>query len=155
MKTLTSLTLAISVLAILRTAVIMLAPDKYRREMKGIISLIIVITVGSIITGMDFSFDGLNADKPGYNLSLNAHDRLLQDELEGRIEEYIGNFLNEEGIECKKIEVTTNIDDARCIFITEASLTLDERYRENEPYITSLIEDKIGKIGIKIFYGDG
>lgn len=149
------ITLLISCLAIVQTLLSLLAPDKYRREIRAILSLSAVIALAAAASNADFS--GISSDFSDIRITENGFnsDDLIKKELEGKIADYIGSFLEEEGIICKKIEVISTIDADRRISITEASLELDEKYRERLPYITTLIEEKIGKIKIDICCGDG
>ena len=154
MKFLTSLTLTVCVLSVIYTAMMMLVPDRFRRELRSVLSLITVVTLGAVILGADFSdvsarFENLSFDSGTY-----TRDQLVQSELETRIADYIGSLLSEQGISCKKITVGTTIDEQRRISITKASLTLDTAYQAQEAAITSLIRKNIGEIEVKITYED-
>ena len=154
MKFLTSLTLTICVLSILYTAMMMLVPDRFRRELRSVLSLIVVVTLGAVIIGADFSdisarFENLSFESGSY-----SRDRLIQSELETRIADYISTLLTEQGISCKKITVGTTIDELRRISITKASLALDSVYRAQESIVTSTIQKNIGDIEVNIAYED-
>lgn len=154
MRFLTSLTLTVCILSILYTAMMMLVPDRFRRELRSVLSLIVVVTLGAVILGADFSdisarFENLSFDSGTY-----SRDQLIQTELETRISDYIGTLLDEQGISCKKITVGTTIDELRRISITKASLTLDSAYQAREALITSLISKNIGDIEVNITYED-
>ena len=154
MKFLTSLTLTVCVLSILHTAMMMLVPDRFRRELRAVLSLISFVTLGAVILGADFSdvasrFQNLTFDETAY-----TRDSLIQRDLEDRIAEYIGAVLLEKGIECKKIEVRTTIDEQRRISITKASLWCDKSYESDDAAITSLVKMKIGDIEVNTTYED-
>lgn len=152
MMFLTDLTLTICVLSLICTALMMLVPDRFRREIRSVIALIAAVTVCAMLLGVDISDISSELGTLSFNKDLATHDRLVQDELEGRISEYIASFLLEDGIECKKVEVRTTIDEQRRISITEASLELDDRDRDRESKARSLIREKIGEIDVKISY---
>lgn len=153
MKLITNLTLTICVLSLCSTAILMLAPDRYRREIRSVVSLVTVVSVGAIILGADYS--DLPA-LPAYDFDapLAASDELVQRELESRLSDYLFTFLEEEGITAKKVEVGTTIDNSRSIFITKASLWLDHDSAELVPFAEAKIKEKIGDIEVKIIYED-
>lgn len=154
MRFLTSLTLTICTLSILYTAMMMLVPDRFRRELRSVLSLISVVTLGAVILGADFSDVNARFNSLSFDGSVSSRDRLIQSELETRIADYISTVLSEHGISCKKITVGTTIDEQRCISITKASLAVDESFRTQDALITSLIVNKIGDIEVKITYED-
>ena len=154
MKFLTSLTLTVCTLSILYTAVMMLVPDRFRRELRSVLSLITAVTLGAVIIGADFSdisarFESLSFESASY-----SRDDLVQADLEARIADYILSVLSDRGITCKKISVGTTIDEQRRISITKASLTLEKSFQAQDALITSLISAKIGDIEVNITYED-
>lgn len=155
MKFFTQTVLAAAVLGTLHILLLALAPDKYRREIKAIISLITVITIASLLSGADFSDITSSLKEIELSESVYSNDELVKKDLEGRIEQYLEALLSEQGIECKKISVGTTIDESRRIFITKASLRLSEEYSDREPEIRELIKTRIGEIGTEISYEDG
>lgn len=154
MKTLAGITLAICALSVVHTALSMLAPDRYRREMRAIVALIAVAALAHVISGADFSYDDFDLGDISGGTFL-SRDDLIKKELEDKISDYIFSLLSERGIVPKKISVTATIDGQRRISITKASLTLDQSYREEEPKISSLIRENVADIPIDYFYGDG
>lgn len=154
MKTLAELAFTVSLLSAINALILMLAPDRYRREIKAVLSLIIVASVFSVISGADFTLlpegtlRGLDD-----NIKFSA-DIAVQRELENKVSEYIGGLLDERGIEYKNISVETSIDADRRIFITKASLRLSPQLRDSEELISSIIEEKIGKIDREFIYED-
>ncbi len=154
MKTLAGITLAVCALSVVHTALSMLAPDRYRREMRTIVALIAVAALAHVISGADFSYDDFDFGDLSGGAFL-SRDDLIKKELEDKISDYISSLLSERGIVPKKISVTATIDGQRRISITKASLTLDRTYREEEPKISSLIRENVADIPIDYFYGDG
>lgn len=154
MKFLTSLTLTVCTLSILYTAMMMLVPDRFRRELRSVLSLIAVVTLGAVIVGADFSDVSARFENLSFENGVYSRDSLVQAELEARIADCISDILSERGITCKKITVGTTIDELRRISITKASLTLDESFQAQDALITSLISAKIGDIEVNITYED-
>lgn len=155
MKTLAGITLAVCALSVVHTALSMLAPDRYRREMRAIVALIAVAALAHVISGADFSYDDFDFGDISGSGTFLSRDDLIKKELEDKISDYISSLLSERGIVPKKISVTATIDGQRRISITKASLTLDQTYREEEPKISSLIRENVADIPIDYFYGDG
>lgn len=154
MKFLSGLCFTVCVMSIVYTALMMLAPDRFRREIKGVFALVAVITVFSSFLHADLSdisegLAGIDFERESY-----SRDELVKAELEERVAEYIKSFLAEEGIECKKISVRTTIDEQRRISISEASLEADLSQSGAEDLIRSLIAEKIGGIEVNIIYGE-
>lgn len=154
MRFLTSLTLTVCVLSILYTAMMMLVPDRFRRELRSVLSLITVVTLGAVILGADFSDISARFENLSFETGNYSRDQLIQNELETRIADYISTILSERGISCKKITVGTTIDSERRISITKASLTVENTYLQEDALITSLIKENIGDIEVKITYED-
>ena len=154
MRFLTSLTLTVCVLSILYTAMMMLVPDRFRRELRSVLSLITVVTLGAVILGADFSDISARFENLSFETGAYTRDQLIQNELETRIADYISTILYEHGISCKKITVGTTIDPERRISITKASLTVENTYLQQDALITSLIKQNIGDIEVKITYED-
>lgn len=152
MKFLTNITLTVCVLTVVCTVLMMLVPDRFRREIRSVISLIAAVTIGAMLIGADFEDISYGLENLRFDSEAASHDRLVQDELETRIGEYIASFLSEEGVECKKVSVRTTIDEQRRISITEASLRLDVSASELDSFVRALIGEKIGEIDVKISY---
>lgn len=153
MKLITNLTFTVCVLSLCSTALLMLVPDRYRREIRSVVSLVAAVSVGAIILGADYSdFPAF----PAYGLdsSLAASDELVQKELEARLSGYLQTLLEEEGVSAKKVQVRTTIDNSRSIFITKASLWLDQSSAGLAPFAESKIKEKIGDIEVEIIYED-
>lgn len=153
MKLILNLTLTVCVLSLASTALLMLVPDRYRREIRSVMSMVAVVSVGAMILGADFSdipaLSGMDFDS-----HLATSDALVQKNLENRLSDYIYTFLAEEGIPAKKVEVRTTIDNSRSIFITKASLWLDPASAQLEPLAEAKIKEKIGDIEVQIIYED-
>ncbi len=152
MNALKTLALAICVLSAAYTVLMMLVPDRYRSELRSVLSLAALVTVGAIALGADF--DGISpglSDLGRYNAEFSG-DSLVQAELEARVSDYLSTLLSERGIECKKVSVGTTIDAQRRIFITKASLRLDRAFGPREAEVRALIDEKIGEIEVEIVY---
>ena len=154
MKFLTETVFLVSSLSAVNALLLMLAPDRYRREVKAVLSLIIAASVIGTFINADFSDISGFTYAPDLSGAGYSSDEAVKKELSGRIADYIGSLMDERGISCKKIEVETSIDENRSIFITKASLWLGPDQAESEPRISSLILSKIGDIDIEFIYED-
>ena len=154
MSFLRNITLLICTASLIYTAVLMLVPDRFRREIRSVLALAAAVAVGAVITNADLSdlsgvFGEINMPQ-----SLESRDSLIQEELEERLCDYLESLLSEQGINVKKPTVGTTIDGQRRISITDAGIELDSVYRERESEIRALIGEKIGEIEVKISYED-
>ncbi len=154
MSFLRNITLLICTASLIYTAVLMLVPDRFRREIRSVLALAAAVAVGAVITNADLSdlsgvFGEINMPQ-----SLESRDSLIQEELEERLCDYLESLLSEQGINVKKLTVGTTIDGQRRISITDAGIELDSVYRERESEIRALIGEKIGEIEVKISYED-
>lgn len=154
MKLISNLTLTVCVLSLASTVILMLVPDRFRREIRSVVSLVAVVSVGAIILGADYS-DLPALPKADLDPQPAASDELVRLELESRLSDYVFTLLEEEGITVKKVEVGTTIDNSRSIFITKASLWLDPASERLAPLAEAKIKEKIGDIEVQIIYGDG
>ena len=154
MSFLKHITLTVCVLSIIYTVLMMLVPDRFRRELRSVLSLLVVVSIGAMLLGADLSDISSEFSGISFSTELSSHDYLVQSELEERLAEYIESFLAEEGTFVKKVSVGTTIDEQRRISITKASLILDEADTGREQRIRALIEEKIGKIEVEISYED-
>ena len=152
MRFLLGLTLTVCTVSVISTALMMLAPDRFRREIKAVISLITAVALCSAILKTDFSGLAEKFSLPDFDSEAVSNDRLIQGELESRISEYLQSLLEEEGIDVKKVSVGTTIDGNRRISITKASLRLGSEEKPREEQVRSLIAQKIGQIDVEIYY---
>ncbi len=145
-----SFSLTIAVLSLIFVLVILLTPDKYRRQMQIVLSVILSLTLSALLVGADFS--DFSAFANNYKLDesgISSQDKMILEELEGKLSEHIKTILDENEIAAEKITVKTNIDGDRCIFISKISLTIKE---ESKASITkAVIEKNIGKTEVEIF----
>lgn len=154
MSFLRSAALTVCLLSVICTLFMMLVPDRYRRDIRSVISLIAAVAVISLILGADFSDISSGFESPDFQSGAEARNQLVQRELESRVGDYIASFLGEEGINCKNISVRTTIDGQNSIFITDVGLWLDPSDEEREPLVRSLIAKKIGTAEVSISYED-
>lgn len=154
MRFLRDITMTVCILSLIYTALMMLVPDRFRRELRTVLAMTAAVTLGAMLLGADMSdistqFGGLSFDAEDIQ-----YKNMVQSELEARLEEYITTLLSESGTEVKKLTVRTTIDEQNRISITEASLELDGVYRGQEAQIRGLLSEKIGDIEVKISYED-
>lgn len=154
MKFLSEITLTVCVLSVICTVMMMLVPDRYRRDIRSVVSLIAAIAIIASVLGADFSDIGADFESISFQSGVETRNSLIQSDVEKRLEDYMTSFLAEKGIKCKNIRVRTTIDEQNSIFITEAELLLDSSDKEREPFIRSILAEKIGEIDVKISYGD-
>ena len=135
--------LTVCMLSVISTLFMMLVPDRFRRDIKSVISLI-----------ADFSDLGTDFNSIEFQQSTASRNRLIQSEVESRAADIIASFLEENGISCKNIAVRTTIDGQNSIFITETDILLDSSEKEREQFVRSIIAERVGDIEVKIRYED-
>lgn len=154
MKLITDLTLTVCLISVVSVIILMLSPDRLRREMKTVVAIVSAAAICAALSHGELTFMPEGFENIALSYETLERDRLVQAELEERVGGYISSFLEEAGIECKKVSVGTTIDGQRRIFITGASLELAEKNAETEARATALIKEKIGDIEVKISYGE-
>ncbi len=146
--------LTVCMLSVISTLFMMLVPDRFRRDIKSVISLIAAVAIVTLILGADFSDLGTDFNSIEFQQSTASRNRLIQSEVESRAADIIASFLEENGISCKNIAVRTTIDGQNSIFITETDILLDSSEKEREQFVRSIIAERVGDIEVKIRYED-
>ncbi len=155
MKTLVTVTLLISVLAVVNTLVLSLSPDRYRREFRAMLSLMSLAAIGSVLLGADFSdISSRFEDIALPDMSI-KRDEAITSELDKKLQEYLFTCLAEKGIAPENIFIETTIDAERRIFITKARITLPAGYSGREGEIKSLLDGILGSGVAEIITEDG
>ncbi len=150
-----NLTISICVLSLMYFIIMLITPDRYKRQLRSLISIIAAVTIGGIVLGADFSFDGIpQIESESLNGSVSYADQLVISELEKRLEEQIGKMIQEAQIPMEKISVETNIDDDNCIFISKISMTIGGSREKYEAEAIRLVETKIGDISIDLTFSE-
>ena len=144
-----NLTLTITVLSVIFVIANLLTPDKYRKQMQIILSIISAVSIAGIVLSADFSDLSSFAEEIAFeNSDVSYTDKAVLTELNKSLSEHIESMIKESGIEVKKVSVKTNIDDERCIFISKISLTIKDISKKDA--ILRLIESKIGQTEVEI-----
>lgn len=150
MNPLSKIVLTITVLTIVRALLLALSPDRWRRDIKTVISVICVIILAGVLTHTDFStldsaFSDVEMPSPRFE-----RDALIQSELEKKLSDYVTALLDEKGISTQKVEIKTTISPERSISITEAILTMNETEALRLEEAVSLIKEKVGDIEVQV-----
>lgn len=153
MTFLKDLTLAVCVLSAIHTVLMMLAPDRYRQELRTVVALAAAVTVCGFMLRADLSELSFGISELDPDSVSDQRNSLVQRELENKIEQYISSFLEESGTECKKVSVRTTIDGQSCIFITEVEITLDPDGIDIQ-HVKEAVREKIGDVDVKIISGE-
>ena len=95
--------------------------EKFGRQLKMIFSLVFVTGIVSAAISCDFDFEipafAEVEDYEGYNNLDSTADQAVKNETEKRVNEYIENLLEENGISFEKISSDININDDNSINI--------------------------------------
>lgn len=157
MTFLKNLTLSICVLSVVYLIVSMLSPDRYKRQIRAVLSLICAVTVAGVILGSaDEDFDtGIDINgSQSLSGSQEYATNLILSELESKLDEQIGNMMLQSGVPVQKISVKTNIDDEGSIFISEISMTVDGSKDEYEQKIKGITSEKIGEVSMNLTFSE-
>lgn len=153
MSIIKEITLLISAFSVAYCIIMLLTPDKYRRQIKSLVALTLTVSLGSVIIGADFDINSfISADYSKMDSSYYIADDMVQKELEARLEHSIKSIFEENSIPIEKISVSTNIDKDNCIFISKISLTVSGSRKEYQLLIEQVAESRIGDVAVETVY---
>lgn len=150
MTWLKNITLCICAYSLLHTIIKLLAPNRLYPQVKTVMSLLLAITVGTMLLNIDISDMSDQLNSISYSQNLSQEDELVVAEIEARLSDYLFSALSERGIEAKKVEVKTNIDEQYCISISEAWITVRPEDDAKSDTIKRIVKEKIGDINVFI-----
>ncbi len=144
------LILSITVMYIGRFIISVLSPDRYKPLIKSSTSILILGVIASGILGFELKLDdisSINLDSIRYN---NQGDELLLSDLNNKLEAYIEDSLKNNGIQIEKAEISTTIDEDRCISISKIVIYIDSSQQNNMEAIDNYIANTIGDFPVEI-----
>ena len=155
MSTIMNISAAICVLSLLHTIIALLSPERFRRQLGIVMSIISALVIGSMVLGADISFDDIELPDTGtFEQSYEKANELVVQELEDRLSEFVSKLMNERGIPAEKISVKTTIDESGSISISEVSMTVNGSKEVNGEKITDIIKNEIGKVKLTLEYSE-
>lgn len=104
MGLLKNITISVCVLSLVYCIMMLLTPDRFKRQMKSVISIITAVTLGGLIISggnAEEIFSSINIPSISEKQSSNA---AVMRELEARLNEQIQKLMVEKGIPVEKIE---------------------------------------------------
>lgn len=119
MGLLKNITVSVCLLSLVYSVMMLLTPDRFKRQMKSVISIITAVTMGGLIISggnAEDIFSSINIPSIGESQSSNT---AVMRELEERLNEQIQKLMEENGIPIEKIDVSVDIDRDNCIFISK------------------------------------
>ncbi len=152
MGLLKNITVSVCVLSLVYSVMMLLTPDRFKRQMKSVISIIMAVTMGGLIinagNGEDI-FSSINIPSIGESQSSNA---AVMRELEARLNEQIQKLMEENGIPIEKIDVSVDIDGDNCIFISKLEAQISGSRKLYEEKVRSLVKSDIGDVNLEIVF---
>ena len=155
MSTIMNISAALCVLSLLHTIIALLSPERFRRQLSIVMSIISALVIGSMFLGADISFDEIelpNTDT--FEQSYEKANELVVQELEDRLSEYVSNLMDEMEVPAEKISVKTTIDKSGSISISEVSMTVNGSKEVYGAKITEIIKSEIGKVQLMLEYSE-
>ncbi len=155
MSTIMNISAALCVLSLLHTIIALLSPERFRRQLSIVMSIISALVIGSMFLGADISFDEIelpNTDT--FEQSYEKANELVVQELEDRLSEYVSNLMDEMEVPAEKISVKTTIDKSGSISISEVSMTVNGSKEVYGAKITEIIKSEIGKVKLTLEYSE-
>ncbi len=152
MGLLKNITVSVCVLSLVYCVMMLLTPDRFKRQMKSVISIITAVTMGGLIISGgsgDDTFSSINIPSIGESQSSSA---AVMRELETRLNEQIQKLMAENGIPAEKIEVRVDIDGDNCIFISRLTATISGSQKLYEEKVRSLVKSDIGDVNLEIVF---
>lgn len=146
---LTTVTISVCVLSLVYSIMMLLTPDRFKRQMKSVISVIIAVTIGGIILhgGYDDSF--LSALEIPPIAAQGSSNEIMIAELEARLNEQIEKLIEEKGIPVEKVESDIDIDADNCIFISRLFVRISGSKSEYQEKIRSIVKSDIGDVNLE------
>ena len=152
MGLLKNIAVSVCVLSLVYCIMMLLTPDRFKRQMKSVISIITAVTMGGLIisgsSGEDI-FSSINIPSIGESQSSNA---AVMRELEARLSEQIQRLMEESGIPVEKIDVSVDIDGDNCIFISKLAVQISGSQKLYEEKVRSLVKSDIGDVNLEIAF---
>lgn len=152
MGLLKNIAVSVCVLSLVYCIMMLLTPDRFKRQMKSVISIITAVTMGGLIisgsSGEDI-FSSINIPSIGESQSSNA---AVMRELEVRLSEQIQRLMEESGIPVEKIDVSVDIDGDNCIFISKLAAQISGSQKLYEEKVRSLVKSDIGDVNLEIAF---
>lgn len=152
MGLLKNIAVSVCVLSLVYCIMMLLTPDRFKRQMKSVISIITAVTMGGLIisgsSGEDI-FSSINIPSIGESQSSNA---AVMRELEVRLSEQIQRLMEENGIPVEKIDVSIDIDGDNCIFISKLAAQISGSQKLYEEKVRSLVKSDIGDVNLEIAF---
>lgn len=152
MGLLKNIAVSVCVLSLVYCIMMLLTPDRFKRQMKSVISIITAVTMGGLIisgsSGEDI-FSSINIPSIGESQSSNA---AVMRELEVRLSEQIQRLMEENGIPVEKIDLSVDIDGDNCIFISKLAAQISGSQKLYEEKVRSLVKSDIGDVNLEIAF---
>ena len=155
MDFLKDLTLTVCVVSLGCAVLLMLVPDKFRGELRSVLSLAAAVTVCAMLLGADFTEFSADLGDISFYPETSERAELICADLDGRLSAYAEEILKSEGIDFKKVSVRTTIDGQNSISITEVGVELPGYEQTRADEVRALISEKIGPLKINIRCEDG
>lgn len=142
--------LSVCILYIFQYVVVILSSEKFKGITKTATSILILAVTISVITNIEFD---IISDIPelSYNTEFKSNDELVIEDMNSKLSEYIYNDMLNKKFEVKKVEVFTNIDEDRCINISEIRVFLEDMSMEGA--IKNYLKQTVGEAEVKLSEG--
>ncbi len=142
--------LSVCILYIFQYVVVILSSEKFKGITKTATSILILVVTISGITNIEFD---IISDIPelSYNTEFKSNDELVIEDMNSKLSEYIYNDMLNKKFEVKKVEVFTNIDEDRCINISEIRVFLEDMSMEGA--IKNYLKQTVGEAEVKLSEG--
>lgn len=152
MEVLKKMTMSICVLSLVYSIMMLLTPDRFKRQVRSVLSIITAITIGGIILNGG-SWDGIfsSLDIPSAGTAESA-DRLVISELQARLNVQIKKLIEEKGVPLEKVDTVIDIDEDNCIFISRLLLEVNGTKSEYEERIRNVVKSEIGDVNLETVF---
>ncbi len=154
MEFLKNITISVCALSLVYSIMMLLTPDRFKRQMKSVISVIIAVTIGGIILHGGYDDDFLSSlEIPSFDARSSSNEMMLT-ELEARLNVQIEKLIEEKGIPVEKVETDIDIDADNCIFISRLLIEVNGAKSEYEEKLRSIVKSDIGDVNLETAFAE-
>ncbi len=143
--------LSVCIMHIVQYIFVTLSSDKFRGLVKSATSVIILAATLCMIVNIDFSDVVESMPKLEHLEGYISNDELIIEDMNNKLSNYICEEMMEIGFSVKKVEVTTYIDEDRCINISVIHVWTTDITQENA--IFNYLRETVGEVEVNLLEG--
>ncbi len=149
MALLKNITISICSLSLVYSIMMLLTPDRFKRQVKSVLSIVTAVTIGGVILRGGFDDGFLSSLQiPSVGGGETVSEQTIA-ELEMRLNEQIKKLIEEKGVPTEKVEVNIDIDKDNCIFISRLFVEVGGTRSEYEERVRNIVNTQIGDVRLE------